>query len=119
MEHCPGPKTYSMLGDAYISIQEPERAIEAYEQALKQSPVNKLRVASKLGKALVKTHQYAKAINYYQDAIKQDNFKGLKLDLAKLFMKMKQFDKAEATLVQELQGTRYSAYFFSHLSFCE
>lgn len=109
VEHCPDPKTYSMLGDAYISIQEPERAIEAYEQALKQNSTNKLHIASKLGKALVKTHQYTKAINYYRDAMKQDNFKGLKLDLVKLFMTMKQYDKAEATLVQELQG-RYHFY---------
>lgn len=106
VEHCPGPKTYSMLGDAYISIQEPERAVEAYEQALKQNPRNKIDIASKLGKALVKTHQYTKAINYYRDVMKQENFKSLKLDLAKLFIKMKQYDKAEATLVQELQGTK-------------
>ncbi|XP_012166563.1 tetratricopeptide repeat protein 21B [Bombus terrestris] len=106
VEHCPGPKTYSMLGDAYISIQEPERAIEAYEQALKQNPTNKVHIASKLGKALIKTHQYTKAINYYRDVMKQENFKSLKLDLAKLFIKLKQYDKAEATLVQELQDGR-------------
>lgn len=96
-----------MLGDAYISIQEPERAIEAYEQALKQNPTNKVHIASKLGKALIKTHQYTKAINYYRDVMKQENFKSLKLDLAKLFIKLKQYDKAEATLVQELQGRNY------------
>ncbi|XP_029051789.2 tetratricopeptide repeat protein 21B-like [Osmia bicornis bicornis] len=106
VEHCPGPKTYSMLGDAYISIQEPERAIEAYEQALKQNPLNKVHIASKLGKALVKTHQYTKAINYYRDIMKQESFNSLKLDLAKLFITMKQYDKAEATLVQELQEGR-------------
>ncbi|XP_031832068.1 tetratricopeptide repeat protein 21B [Nomia melanderi] len=106
VEHCPGPKTYSMLGDAYISIQEPERAIEAYEQAMKQNPMNKLQIASKLGKALVKTHQYTKAINYYWDMVRQENFKELKLDLAKLFVTMKQYDKAESTLVQELQEGR-------------
>ncbi|XP_043587866.1 tetratricopeptide repeat protein 21B-like [Bombus pyrosoma] len=106
VEHCPGPKTYSMLGDAYISIQEPERAIEAYEQALKQNPTNKVHIASKLGKALIKTHQYTKAINYYRDVMKQENFKSLKLDLAKLFIKLKQYDKAEATLIQELQDGR-------------
>ncbi|XP_012141012.1 tetratricopeptide repeat protein 21B isoform X2 [Megachile rotundata] len=106
VEHCPGPKTYSMLGDAYISIQEPERAIEAYEQALKQNPLNKVYIASKLGKALVKTHQYTKAINYYRDIMKQENFNSLKLDLAKLFMTLKQYDKAEITLVQELQDGR-------------
>lgn len=107
VEHCPGPKTYSMLGDAYVSIQEPERAIEAYEQALKQNPLNKIHIASKLGKALVKTHQYTKAINYYRDIMKQESFNSLKLDLAKLFITMKQYDKAEATLVLELQGRYY------------
>lgn len=99
-----------MLGDAYISIQEPERAVEAYEQALKQNPRNKIDIASKLGKALVKTHQYTKAINYYRDVMKQENFKSLKLDLAKLFIKMKQYDKAETTLVQELQGIELFSY---------
>ncbi|KAL0109295.1 hypothetical protein PUN28_014409 [Cardiocondyla obscurior] len=106
VEHCPGPKTYSMLGNAYMSIQEPERAIEAYEQALSQNPINKADIANKMGKALVKAHQYAKAISYYKDMVKQDNCAVLKLDLAKLYMKMKQYDKAEVTLVQELQDKR-------------
>ncbi|XP_011169181.2 tetratricopeptide repeat protein 21B [Solenopsis invicta] len=106
VEHCPGPKTYSMLGNAYMSIQEPERAIEAYEQALSQNPINKADIANKMGKALVKAHQYTKAISYYKDIVKQDNCTALKLDLAKLYMKMKQHDKAEATLVQELQDKR-------------
>ncbi|XP_029176908.1 tetratricopeptide repeat protein 21B-like [Nylanderia fulva] len=106
VEHCPGPRTYSMLGNAYMSIQEPERAIEAYEQALSQNPVDKVDIANKMGKALVKAHQYAKAISYYKDIVKQNNCGALKLDLAKLYMKMKQYDKAEATLVQELQDKR-------------
>ncbi|KYN05176.1 PREDICTED: tetratricopeptide repeat protein 21B-like [Cyphomyrmex costatus] len=106
VEHCPGPKTYSMLGNAYMSIQEPERAIEAYEQALSQNPINKADIANKMGKALVKAHQYVKAISYYKDIVKQENCAALKLDLAKLYMKMKQYDKAEATLVQELQDKR-------------
>lgn len=106
VEHCPGPKTYSMLGNAYMSIQEPERAIEAYEHALSQNPINKADIANKMGKALVKAHQYAKAVSYYKDVVKQENCGALKLDLAKLYMKMKQYDKAEATLVQELQDKR-------------
>ncbi|EFN89496.1 tetratricopeptide repeat protein 21B isoform X3 [Harpegnathos saltator] len=106
VEHRPGPKTYSMLGNAYMSIQEPERAIEAYEQALSQNPIDKADIANKMGKALIKAHQYAKAINYYKDIVKQDNCGALKLDLANLYMKMKQYDKAEATLVQELQDKR-------------
>ncbi|XP_024883168.1 tetratricopeptide repeat protein 21B-like [Temnothorax curvispinosus] len=106
VEHCPGPRTYSMLGNAYMSIQEPERAIEAYERALSQNPINKVEIANEMGKALVKAHQYAKAISYYKDIVKQDNCAALKLDLAKLYMKMKQYDKAETTLVQELQDKR-------------
>jgi len=93
-----------MLGNAYMSIQEPERAIEAYEQALSQNPIDKMDIANKMGKALIKAHQYAKAISYYKDIVKQNNCSALKLDLANLYMKMKQYDKAEATLVQELQG---------------
>ncbi|EZA54614.1 Tetratricopeptide repeat protein 21B [Ooceraea biroi] len=106
VEHCPGPRTYSMLGNAYMSIQEPERAIEAYEQALSQNPIDKVDIANRMGKALVKAHQYAKAINYYKDVVKQDKCGALKLDLANLYTKMKQYDKAEATLVQELQDKR-------------
>lgn len=102
VEHSPGSTTYSMLGDAYIAIQEPDRAIEAYEYSLKNNPSDK-ELASKMGKALVKTHQYSKAISYYKEATTQEGCGDLKLDMAELFMKMKQFDKAEATLAQELQ----------------
>lgn len=102
VEHSPGSMTYSMLGDAYIAIQEPDRAIEAYEHSLSKNPGDK-GLASKMGKALVKTHQYSKAVNYYKEATRQEGCGELKLDMAELFMKMKQFDKAEATLAQELQ----------------
>ncbi|XP_066591171.1 tetratricopeptide repeat protein 21B-like [Prorops nasuta] len=106
VEHSPDFKTYNMLGDAYISIQEPDRAVEAYEEGLRQNPIDKISIAVKLGKALVKTHQYARAINYYKDMIKNHGCKALKLDLAKLFLKMKQYEKAESTLVKELQDSR-------------
>ncbi|XP_046833910.1 tetratricopeptide repeat protein 21B-like isoform X2 [Vespa crabro] len=109
VENCPGPNTYSMLGDAYISIQEPERAIEAYEQALNQNPKDKAIIANKMGKALIKTHQYMEAISYYKDMIKEAECKDLKLDLAKLFIKMKQYDRAEATLLEELRNARFES----------
>lgn len=103
VENCPGPETYSMLGDAYLAIQEPERAIEAYELSLKSNPADKI-LAKKMGAALVKTHQYAKAINYYKEAVKQEGCRDLKLDMAELFMKLKQYEKAEDTLLEELNG---------------
>lgn len=103
MENCPGSETYSMLGDAYIAIQEPERAIEAYEQSLRNNAGDK-NLARKMGKALVKTHQYEKAIEYYERIIKQKEFGDLKLDMAELFMKLKMYEKAETRLLQELRS---------------
>ncbi|KAF7995437.1 hypothetical protein HCN44_006544 [Aphidius gifuensis] len=108
VEHCPCSKTYSMLGDAYMAIQEPDRAIESYELSLKNNPNDKI-LASKMGNALIKTHQYTRAVDYYTDIVRQKNCNDLKIDMAELFMKMKQYDKAEKILIQELQDGRLSS----------
>lgn len=92
-----------MLGDAYLAIQEPERAIEAYELSLQSSPRDR-GLVRKMGSALVKTHQYAKAVAYYGEAVSREGCRELRLDMAELFMKLKQFDKAEVTLLEELNG---------------
>ncbi|XP_058794945.1 tetratricopeptide repeat protein 21B-like [Phymastichus coffea] len=105
VENCPGSETYRMLGDAYLAIQEPERAIEAYEFSLKNNPKDK-NLMCKMGKALIKTHQFVKAINFYKDAVKQEGCRDLKLDMSDLLMKLKQFDKAEETLLEELNEGR-------------
>ncbi len=52
-----------------MSIQEPEKAIEVYEAALKKNPRDSA-LATKIGQALVKTHNYGKAINYYEAALR-------------------------------------------------
>ncbi len=57
--------SFLKLGDAYMAITEPERALEIYEQALKRNPRD-FTLAAKMGKALQKTHQYGKALNYYK-----------------------------------------------------
>ncbi|KAK7872002.1 hypothetical protein R5R35_004518 [Gryllus longicercus] len=103
VENAPGPQSYVMLGDAYMSIQEPDRAIDAYEQALKRNPRDSI-LACKMGKALIKTHQYGKAINYYKEAVKGDDNSDLKLDMSELYMKLGQYDKAEKVLMQELDS---------------
>lgn len=61
-------------------------------------------MASKLGRAYVKTHQYAKAISYYRDAITSPENYALKLDLAELYLKLKQFPNAEQTLINEAEN---------------
>lgn len=60
-----------MLGDSYLRIQEPERAIEAYEQALELCKnASSTDLASKIAQTFISTHEYNKAIRYYEDAIR-------------------------------------------------
>ncbi|XP_041858520.1 tetratricopeptide repeat protein 21B isoform X2 [Melanotaenia boesemani] len=101
VEKLPSPHTYLLLGDAYMNIQEPEKAIEVYEQALKKNPKDGA-LASKIGKALVKTHNYVKAINYYEAALKSEQQNFLRYDLAELLMKMKQYERCERVLQEAL-----------------
>lgn len=62
-------------------------------------------MASKLGRAYVKTHQYKKAIAYYRDAILSPENHALKIDLAELYLKLKQYHDAEEVLSQEISAT--------------
>ncbi|OCT63545.1 hypothetical protein XELAEV_18044641mg [Xenopus laevis] len=101
VDKLPSSHTYLLLGDAYMNIQEPEKAIDVYEQALKKNPKDGT-LAIKIGKALIKTHNYSKAISYYEAALKtgQQNF--LRYDLAELLLRLKQYEKAEKVLQQAL-----------------
>ncbi|XP_058458676.1 tetratricopeptide repeat protein 21B-like isoform X1 [Malaya genurostris] len=104
----PVPSSYLMLGDAYMYIQEPDDAIEAYKQAHKFNSRDILLI-SKLGRAYVKTHQYKKAISYYQEVIETPGNSSLKLDLAELFLKLKQYSNAEQILVDEIELSKSEA----------
>ena len=76
---------------------QPEKALEVYEGALRRNARDSV-LASKVGQALIKTHNYNKAIIYYETALKSDTQQFLRKDLAELFLKLKQFDKAEKTI---------------------
>ncbi|KAK3907549.1 Tetratricopeptide repeat protein 21B, partial [Frankliniella fusca] len=103
VDQDPGPQSLVLLGDAYMAVQEPEKAIETYEQALRKSPPNRNPgLACKTGRALVQTHQYGKALNYYREAVRGDGDPQLRLDMALLCLKLGQLDKADAALSQEL-----------------
>uniref|UniRef100_A0A8C5SQI7 Tetratricopeptide repeat domain 21B n=1 Tax=Laticauda laticaudata TaxID=8630 RepID=A0A8C5SQI7_LATLA len=101
VEKMPSSHTFLLLGDAYMNIQEPEEAIEAYEQSLKKNPRDGA-LARKIGNALVKTHNYSKAISYYEAALKTGQQNILCHDLAELLLKLSQYDKAEKVLRQAL-----------------
>ncbi|XP_077159811.1 tetratricopeptide repeat protein 21A isoform X2 [Paroedura picta] len=100
-ENVPSPHTSLLLGDAYMTIQEPEKALEVYEAAQKKNPLD-AAVARKIGQAYVHIHQYTKAINYYDVALKMSEQDFLCYDLANLLMKMKKYGKAEKVLNQAL-----------------
>ncbi|KAB0390540.1 hypothetical protein E2I00_017559 [Balaenoptera physalus] len=100
-EHLPGPHTSLLLGDAFMNIQEPEKALEVYDEAYRKNP-HDASLISRIGQAYVKTHQYTKAINYYEAAQKISGQDFLCCDLAELLLKLKKFNKAEKVLKQAL-----------------
>jgi len=96
--------TYVLLGEAYMKIQAPSSAIEAFENALRYNPWDS-RLAEKIGRALVSTHDYRKAQEYYDNALRNmpDNL-ALRYDMAKLYTKLKNYGLAAKTLKKALSG---------------
>ncbi|CAJ0920533.1 unnamed protein product [Ranitomeya imitator] len=84
-----------------MNIQEPEKALEVYDQAQRKKP-NDATLVKRVGLSLVKTHQYKKAINYYEAALKMNPEDFLFSDLAELFLKLKNYSKAESLLQHAL-----------------
>ena len=74
----------------FYKLQEPERALEIYEEARKRNPRD-TQLAAKMGQALQKTHQYGKAINYYREAVKNEDHGSLRFDLAELLVNYSKF----------------------------
>ncbi|XP_056435886.1 tetratricopeptide repeat protein 21B isoform X2 [Gadus chalcogrammus] len=97
VEKMPSSHTFLLLGDAYMNIQEPDKAIQVYEQALQKNP-NDGALARKIGKALIKTHNYTKAISYYEAVLQGEQQSFLRYDLAELLLKMKQYERCEGAL---------------------
>ncbi|KAJ3172779.1 Tetratricopeptide repeat protein 21B [Irineochytrium annulatum] len=100
-------ETFLLLGDAYMNIQEPQKAISVYESALENNPDDTV-LACKLGKALVKTHDYNRAISYYESALANDSPIApiLRFDLAELYFKLKQYDDSERIALEALEHPR-------------
>ncbi|KAJ3123687.1 Tetratricopeptide repeat protein 21B [Physocladia obscura] len=100
-------ETCILLGEAYMNIQEPEKAIEVYENGLDLFDGGSV-LACKIGKALVKTHDYARAISYYETALSKNtpNASSLRTDLAELYFKLKNYDDVERVVLEALDHTR-------------
>ncbi|KAI8841329.1 hypothetical protein BC829DRAFT_420632 [Chytridium lagenaria] len=96
--------TCLLLGDAYMNIQEPNKAISIYERALDSNPSD-AALACKLGRALVRVHDYQRAIRYYEAALSNDSPASgtLKYDLAELYLKLKQYEDTERVALDALE----------------
>eukprot|EP00002_Diphylleia_rotans_P017871 TRINITY_DN3468_c0_g1_i2.p1 TRINITY_DN3468_c0_g1~~TRINITY_DN3468_c0_g1_i2.p1 ORF type:complete len:725 (-),score=154.22 TRINITY_DN3468_c0_g1_i2:184-2358(-) len=100
------PNSILLLGDAYMRVQEPEKAIEKYELALSKNPTDSL-LASKIGQVYVNTHDYKKAVDFYEKAVRADpSRRMMRYDLGQLYMRIRKFDIAEQILNQALDVPR-------------
>jgi len=104
---------FMLLGEAYQAIQEPEKAIKAYEAALKLNPGD-AALSSRIGRALITTHDYKKAVQYYETAAAERYLEDgspavsaatrlhLLHDLAELYLSLKQYADVIRVLEQAL-----------------
>ncbi|XP_052749213.1 tetratricopeptide repeat protein 21B-like [Galleria mellonella] len=97
----PMADAHTMMGDAFMSINDPCQAAESYEAALKGNPRN-IPLIRKLGTALVKMHEYDKASQHYENAIKSLNDDELMFEYLELLVKLKQYDKVETIISSEI-----------------
>jgi tetratricopeptide repeat protein 21B len=91
-------QAHVLLGEALMRIQEPDRAIRAYEDALKLAPSD-ATLASKIGRALVTTHDFGRAVRYYESAVAADPSRSaLFHELIELLVKLGRLEEAGAKL---------------------
>ncbi|KAL1006258.1 hypothetical protein UPYG_G00069850 [Umbra pygmaea] len=101
-EELPSSRSTLLMGDAYMTIQEPERAIKVYQEAMKEKDQD-ATLARKMGQAYVKTHQFKQAVSHYESAVKLASHDSLVADLVELHLKLQQYDKAQKILTTALR----------------
>lgn len=97
-EAKPEAPQFIMLGEALMRVQEPERAIAAFERALERAPRD-AGLASRVGRALVASHDYGRAVDFYEAACRgEGGAVSMHLELAELYTKLGRFERCDATL---------------------
>ena len=100
VESFPSVQSFIHLGEAYSAIQEPEKAITAFEKARALDP-NNTDLAVRIGRTLATTHEYGRAQRYYREAIAGDpTLFSLRQDLAVLQWRLGERDRALQTLTE-------------------
>lgn len=113
------PTVYNniILGDALLEIGEAQEAIDIYEKALGSlaageptgapatAVVDANSLVRKIGSALMLTHDYEAARNYYVNAVRRDpQAIDLRIDLANLFLKLENYQRAISDLEEALHS---------------
>jgi tetratricopeptide (TPR) repeat protein len=96
---CPDKPIYHCcLGDALISLGEPEKARAAYEKAVQYDKSSAGAYYNRLGNALVRSKLFSQAAEAFQEAIKHDAMQQYYLSLASVYNALGLTDKAQETL---------------------
>lgn len=90
-----------MYGDGLVKINEPEEAAIAYEKAYQERNDHE-GIIRDLGRAYALAHDYEKATKFYEDNIEKLNRPDLILDLAKLCIQLRRYERAEQLLTNEI-----------------
>lgn len=101
---APSVSTLVALGEAYLSVQEPEKAIPAFERARERAP-HDTALAVRIGRAHASTHDYLRAVEYYEGALARDpSQSALSLDFARLYHRLHKQELARGVLEGLLDG---------------
>lgn len=108
-------QSYVLLGEAYLTILNPEEAILSFEEALAREKDKKKNptLISKIGRAFIATHDYINTIDFYNKVLKDyreseptEIYVNFSHDLAKLYLKLGRFEKAKSVLQVCLHETQ-------------
>lgn len=103
VESNPNEKSYTLLGEAYLRILNPERAVDAFEEARKRDSSN-TKLRARIGKALTATHEYHRAVAFYENILNDagpdlsTEIIYLSHDLARLYIKLGRIESATRVL---------------------